>query len=519
MKNDLAIVCATIYGEAARQSAASWATIAHIMNNRVGYREWKANKSMAAVAMNTGFDAYSHKTTLYKKVFEAYTSVSEGREDVRMALLLDTVKPIFEGSVPDNTGRAVMYYSPKAQATLHEKHPSTYAASPRWNFSLLEQAQVAGTQSDDFAWYRYKGAGVDITVLDKDRAPIVGLKYEIKEKGKTIAQGSTKSNGKTVKLKEQFDGDTELSVWVENLKSGFKQVAQLVVKLGEELSVTLTSPKTKHILDLLKHQGSPGSYVHKAQHEVKKGETLSSIASKHSTTAQVLQTLNRIANPNQIEVGQKLKLPNSVHTSAAPAPAGTAPKAERTKQGKPVAIAAPRIKPPNPSLDKLFEILKANVLRGKKDEGLSGPSAVAKSIKGEPISPHVKESYDSISYCYKYVKIALQASGMVNTYLSGIPAKDAGSELEKQGFVNLLDDANHGLTSPHDAPRGAVIVYDVTDNSKYGHIEIYDGEKYFYSDFSTENSRVTTSGYKPLPRSMEGRGRKVSGIWQRKDVK
>lgn len=44
-------------------------------------------------------------------------------------------------------------------------------------------------------------------------------------------------------------------------------------------------------------------------HTVVKGETLSKIASKYGTTWQKLQELNKLANPNVIKVGQKVRVP------------------------------------------------------------------------------------------------------------------------------------------------------------------------------------------------------------------
>ena len=43
---------------------------------------------------------------------------------------------------------------------------------------------------------------------------------------------------------------------------------------------------------------------------VKKGDTLSGIASKYGTTYQVLASYNGISNPNVISVGQVIKIPN-----------------------------------------------------------------------------------------------------------------------------------------------------------------------------------------------------------------
>lgn len=46
-------------------------------------------------------------------------------------------------------------------------------------------------------------------------------------------------------------------------------------------------------------------------HTVQRGETLSSVARRYGTTWQVVARANGLANPNQIYVGQKLKIPSS----------------------------------------------------------------------------------------------------------------------------------------------------------------------------------------------------------------
>jgi len=46
-------------------------------------------------------------------------------------------------------------------------------------------------------------------------------------------------------------------------------------------------------------------------HTVQQGETLSSIAQRYGTNWQAIANANGIVNPNQIYVGQKLKIPTS----------------------------------------------------------------------------------------------------------------------------------------------------------------------------------------------------------------
>jgi LysM repeat protein len=51
-------------------------------------------------------------------------------------------------------------------------------------------------------------------------------------------------------------------------------------------------------------------------HKVEKGETLSSIASSYGTSWKKLADYNDISNPNQLKVGQELRIPDSLGSSA-----------------------------------------------------------------------------------------------------------------------------------------------------------------------------------------------------------
>ena len=56
---------------------------------------------------------------------------------------------------------------------------------------------------------------------------------------------------------------------------------------------------------------STSSTTSATTYTVKSGDTLSSIASSHNTTTAALTSLNSLANPNLIYVGQVLKLANT----------------------------------------------------------------------------------------------------------------------------------------------------------------------------------------------------------------
>lgn len=56
--------------------------------------------------------------------------------------------------------------------------------------------------------------------------------------------------------------------------------------------------------------------AHAATHLVRRGETLSVIAQKHGTTTARLARLNRLANPNLVIAGQRLRVPGRVSTAS-----------------------------------------------------------------------------------------------------------------------------------------------------------------------------------------------------------
>ena len=89
-------------------------------------------------------------------------------------------------------------------------------------------------------------------------------------------------------------------------------------------------------------------------------------------------------------------------------------------------------------------------------------------------------------YCWRYVKNALLAAGVVDSRPSTAWAKHAGEELcTKFGFVKLK------ITDPKKAPVGAVVVYGGEDA---GHVELRTKDG-FVSDFASPT---------PYPRPLLG---------------
>jgi hypothetical protein len=85
---------------------------------------------------------------------------------------------------------------------------------------------------------------------------------------------------------------------------------------------------------------------------------------------------------------------------------------------------------------------------------------------------------DSQAHCWHYVKHALVAAGVINSYPKTAYAAEAGDELmHSYGFRRLP------IRDPYAAPIGAVLVY---GNKNHGHVEIRT-KTGFVSDYHSKN--------------------------------
>ncbi len=104
----------------------------------------------------------------------------------------------------------------------------------------------------------------------------------------------------------------------------------------------------------------------------------------------------------------------------------------------------------------------------------------------------------STGKCYRYVKTAALRADIVDYRPPGAKAIDGIQDLKTQGWTNLMDSPKYKnlIKDPDDAPKGAILVYRNTRNSRHpGHIEIKtdNGDKGGYvSDFyrDTDTSLV-----------------------------
>lgn len=180
---------------------------------------------------------------------------------------------------------------------------------------------------------------VRLKLLDPLGRAIDGLKYEVRQGTKVVAEGVTDAEGRL----QQFTSEIgkALSVQVERfIAGGMKEVRQLT-PWSERFSVKLVSGKVKETAVTAPNQGDPGAYRRKT-HTIQSGDTLSGLAKTHGTTAREIAALNGIRVNSILQIGQVLKLPLA-KTGGAPASPAPAPAAKVAPSGS--KSTAPRPAP------------------------------------------------------------------------------------------------------------------------------------------------------------------------------
>ncbi|MGN5764504.1 MULTISPECIES: LysM peptidoglycan-binding domain-containing protein [Acinetobacter] len=221
---------------------------------------------------------------------------------------------------------------------------------------------------------------VTIQILDLFGSPISKAQYEVKNQrtGQVIAAGATNSSGCIVEISR--DKGTALDVYIKSMFNGLMVKVQSFVMSRDRMLVKITSPKVMLDLKTLTNQGNSGQYKRKT-HVVKKGETLFEIAQKNHTTVRALERLNKIDDPNKINIGQVIKLPvnipatgnNSHQEKSKPATQQRTQPSATTKQ-KP--SQTPPVKPSSTTPQK------------KQEEGIFGANF------GSKILDQVNELYE-----------------------------------------------------------------------------------------------------------------------------
>lgn len=156
MKEELAVFLATVYGEAASQSIAAKKAVAHTIMNRFGFQEWKKHKTVLEVIERSGFDAYTQLNQPFQGALRYFQSGRNSKTIQNLEDMYAAVLPIYDRA-EFSPEKIVLYYSPRAQAYLHNRNPMMYThVKPKWADSpLVKEVKMPGCEKDDFAFYAY----------------------------------------------------------------------------------------------------------------------------------------------------------------------------------------------------------------------------------------------------------------------------------------------------------------------------------------------------------------------------
>jgi len=305
-REELTIFVATIYGEAAGHSPASWKAIANVIRNRLRQgREWKQYKSVLDIIQHTQFDAYTKKNAPYKQAYDYLTGANRHAPDgQRIEAVRHAVEPIYFDDERDTANGAVLYYSPRAQEALYQRRP-------KWDFALLEEVSIPGAEKDDFKFFRYKPASRVKVSVSRLNGPID--KREVKIQIGSLTQTmKTNAHGNLPVFHTDMFGK-KMFIWVKNTTGEFVQVYKEVIS-EIDLAIHIVRNKLTYDTHTRRHDGKPEEKSH-GQHKVKRGQTIGQIAMLHNTSIQAMCELNGIRNANLVKPGQMLRIPDKQQTA------------------------------------------------------------------------------------------------------------------------------------------------------------------------------------------------------------
>jgi lysozyme len=188
-----------------------------------------------------------------------------------------------------------------------------YATDSSYTSKLMSIINSYGLTAWDQLAFEYSGVTVDNSSSSTSTS--------------TSNSSSSSTQYYTVQSGDTLTGiATTYSTTVPNLVSWNSITNKNLIYVGQSLIVSQgTSSSSNSSTSATASTSSTGTYT------VKSGDTLSSIATGHSTTVSSLVSLNSISNPNVIYVGQVLKLSaNSASTSSSTTSSSSATTASGT---------------------------------------------------------------------------------------------------------------------------------------------------------------------------------------------
>ena len=240
-------------------------------------------------------------------------------------------------------------YTVKPGETLSE-------IAERYGTSVQRLMQLNGLRSAQDLW-----AGSRIQVPGAGSAPTsTGARTTTVNANYTVKQGETLSE-----LAERYGTSVQRLMELNNLRSA--QDLWAGSRIQVPVTRTAAAPKPK-----------PAVNKNATQHKVQSGETLSVIAQRYGVSMQNLIAINNISNPNQVEVGQTLKLRGTAKPVAKPA---TKPAAKpQTVAAKPAAKPASQPVAAKPVVQPAAAKPAVQPVAAKpepKQEPMPAPAAVA----------------------------------------------------------------------------------------------------------------------------------------------
>ena len=240
-------------------------------------------------------------------------------------------------------------YTVKPGETLSE-------IAERYGTSVQRLMQLNGLRSAQDLWagsrIQVPGAGSARTSTGA-RTTTVNANY-------TVKQGETLSE-----LAERYGTSVQRLMELNNL--GSAQDLWAGSRIQVPVTRTAAAPKPK-----------PAVNKNATQHKVQSGETLSVIAQRYGVSMQNLIAINNISNPNQVEVGQTLKLRGTAKPVAKPAPKPAAKP--QTVAAKPAAKPAAQPVAAKPVVQPAAAKPAVQPVAAKpepKQEPMPAPAAVA----------------------------------------------------------------------------------------------------------------------------------------------
>jgi hypothetical protein len=166
--------------------------------------------------------------------------------------------------------------------------------------------------------------------------------------------------------------------------------------------------------------------------------------------------------------------------AGAPTRATVAPTLVRTSTSVAAVTPAAAKKRQFTYTDPAGQVSSAEILRGYQPKQIASPIAKIdpKLRRAATIAQERARAYTR-RRCWRYVKEALLASGVIDSYPKSVNAKDAGTELvQSYGFKKLP------IRDPYAAPVGSVLVY-YKGRNRPGHVELRTKDG-FVSDFRSK---------------------------------